>query len=97
MILEIINNYQKLATSVDVIIKSSGYKIGYLQEQMGMDNVSFYNKRKHAKFSTSELKKLFKIIDVEKIEDKILGEMSLEGESTGIISEVEKRELLDAS
>lgn len=80
MIMEIIRDYEVISNSVDKIIKKSGYKIGYLQEQMGMDNVSFYNKRKHGKFSTGELMRLMNIIKVEELEDKILGEMSLEAE-----------------
>jgi len=97
MILETISNYRKINNSVDLIIKKSGYKIAYLYHEMGMDNASFYTKRKHGKFTADELERLFKIIDIEKIEDKVLYEMSLEGEASGIISEEAKREWLDES
>ncbi len=96
MILETIRNYISINRSLDVVIKNSGYKISYLYDQMGMNNNSFYIKRKNGTFSPSELIKLFSIIDLEKLEDKVLIEMSLEGESSGVISESEKRELLDA-
>ncbi len=94
MIIEIINDYQRLSASVDVIIKSSGYKIGYLQKQMGMDNVSFYNKRKHAKFTPGELKKLFEIIDIERLEDKILEEISIECEQSETLDAAATKEAL---
>ena len=80
MILETIKNYVSINQNVDIIIKKSGYKVSYLYEQMGMDNNSFYLKRKNGKFTPSELMKLFAIIDVEKLEDKVLLEMSLEAE-----------------
>jgi len=56
-----------LSSNVDKIIKASGYEIGFIHKQMGMDNVSFYTKRKYGKFTIDELENLFKIIDIEKI------------------------------
>lgn len=94
MIIETIKNYMSINDNVDLIIKKSGYKISYLYEQMGMDNNSFYIKRKKGTFTPDQLMKLFEIIDLEKLEDKILGEMSIEDQKDGIISEEEKRELL---
>ena len=80
MIIETIKNYVSINNSIDLIIKKSGYKVSYIYEQMGMDNNSFYMKRKHGKFTAKELMKLFTIIDIEKLEDKVLGEMSLDAE-----------------
>ena len=94
MIIETIKNYISINDNIDLIIKKSGYKISYLYEQMGMDNHSFYIKRKKGNFTPDQLMKLFEIIDLEKLEDKILGEMSIEDQKDGIISEEEKRELL---
>lgn len=95
MILDIVNQYRILSKNIDPIIKMSGLKIGHLQREMGMDNVTFYTRRKHGKFSIDELERLLKIIDIEKLEDKILMEMSLEGEESGVLSDDEKRLLLD--
>lgn len=97
MIIETIKNYMSLNDNVDLIIKKSGYKISYLYEQMGMDNNSFYIKRKKGTFTPDQLMKLFEIIDLEKLEDKILGEMSIEDQKEGIMSEEEKRAWLDES
>ena len=94
MIIETIKNYMSLNDNIDLIIKKSGYKVSYLYEQMGMDSNSFYIKRKKGNFTPDQLMKLFEIIDLEKLEDKILGEMSIEDQKDGIISEEEKRELL---
>jgi len=95
MILDIVNQYRILSQNIDPIIKMSGLKIGHLQKEMGMDNVTFYTRRRYGKFSIDELERLLKIIDVEKLEDKILMEMSLEAEASGRISEDEKKLLLD--
>lgn len=80
MIKEIVQDYRVIAHNIDTLIKVSGYKIKFVQEQMGMDNVSFYNKRKHAKFSIDEIEKLLDILNIDAIEDKILGELSIEAE-----------------
>ena len=94
MIFETIKNYISINQNVDSIIKKSGYKVSYLYKEMGMDNNSFYLKRKRGNFTPEELMKLFSIIDLERLEDKILLEMSIEDQKDGIISEEEKREFL---
>ena len=94
MILETINNYREILKNVDFVIKASGYKIGHLQKEMGMDNASFYTKRKKGKFTVDELERLFTIIDISKLEDKVLGEMSLESEENGVFVDLKKSGLL---
>ena len=80
MIVETVKNYKSITTNIDKLIKASGYKISWIEDQMGMDRVSFYNKRKHNKFSVDEIEKLLSIIRADELEDKVLGEMSLEAE-----------------
>lgn len=86
MILETIQEYKEIAASVDRLIKASGYKIAHVQKEMGMNNASFYQKRKQAKFTPDELQKLFTIINIDKLEDKVLAQMSFEGEKTDSIT-----------
>ena len=69
--LHIIQDYKKLLSSVDTIIKESGYRINYITEKMNMPAVTFYHKRKNAGFTITEMEKLFEIIDTEEIEDTL--------------------------
>ncbi len=80
MISHTIKNYRAITNNIDKLIKASGYKIAWIEEQMGMDRVSFYTKRKQNKFSLDEIEKLMDIIRADELEDKVLGEMSLEAE-----------------
>jgi len=88
MVIDIVNNYKTLIRGIDKLIKISGYKISFIEEKMGMDRVSFYQKRKHNKFSVDEIEKLLGIIRVDELEDKILLEMSLENEKDAEYIEV---------
>jgi len=76
MLIETLNNYASIQKNIDKIIKLSGYKLNYIYDEMGMDATSFLKKRKQGKFTTDELFKLFTVIDVNKIEDKILSQIS---------------------
>lgn len=80
MLIETVKNYQTITHNIDKLIKASGYKISWVEEQMGMDRVSFYNKRKKNKFTAEEVERLLTIIRADELEDKVLGEMSLEAE-----------------
>lgn len=95
MITETVKNYRAITNNIDKLIKVSGYKISWIEEQMGMDRVSFYTKRKQNKFSLDEIEKLMSIIRADELEDKVLGEMSLEAErEEGAISWEEARKAL---
>ena len=95
MIREIVNDYREISANVDRLIKISGYKIGYIQKEMGIDNASFYYKRKKAKFTVDEIETLLDIINIEKMEDKVLGEISLESEKENeTLSRKETKEIL---
>ena len=80
MIVETVKNYRVITNNIDKLIKASGYKITWIESQMGMDRVSFYNKRKNNKFSLDEVEKLLNVLRADELEDKVLGEMSLEAE-----------------
>jgi len=80
MIRETINNYRYLQENVSKLIEISGYRLSFITDKMGMDRTSFYYKRKNSKFTIEELEKLFDVIDIEKLEDEILNEISEEAE-----------------
>ena len=80
MIRELVSDYKKISGGVDRLIKLSGYRIGYVQKEMGINNASFYYKRKQAKFRIEEIERILDIIDIDKLEDKVLLEMGLEAE-----------------
>jgi hypothetical protein len=80
MITETVKNYRIILNSIDNIIEASGYKISWIEEQMGMNRVSFYAKRKSGNFTIDEMEKLVKILKADELEDKILLEMSIENE-----------------
>ena len=90
MVRDAVNNYKKISKNIDRLIKLSGYRIGHVQKEMGIDNASFYYKRKQAKFTVEEIEKLLDIIDIEKLEDKMLAEMSIQDQKEGIMSEEEQ-------
>ena len=77
MILETIKNYDLIRKNIDCIIKKSGYKVSFLYREMEMDNNSFYMKRKNGKFTTNELLKLLEIIDIKRMEKKVIQEINL--------------------
>jgi hypothetical protein len=81
MLLEIVEEYKTIQNNVDLLIKKSGFKLGFVSDKMGMDKTSFYLKRKNANFSLEEIEKLLNIIRANELEDGILAEMSLESES----------------
>ena len=89
MIAETIENYKLIANNIDKIIKCSGYKISHIEKELNMDRVSFYKKRKNGSFSLEEMERLVNILDTEKLEDKILTELSVEGENSDTLSEKE--------
>lgn len=81
MLIETVKNYRLITGNIDKLIEASGYKIKWIEEQMGIDRVSFYNKRKKNKFSEQEIERLLTIIRADELEDKILVELSLEAEN----------------
>ena len=96
MIREIVKDYREISANIDRLIKLSGYKIGYIQKQMGINNASFYYKRKKAKFTVDEIERLLDVINIENLEDKVLGEMSLEAEKENeTLSRKETKEILN--
>lgn len=56
--LEIINNYERLKLNIGYYISISGYKKGYLAEQLGISRIAFYNKEKKGNFTFEQIKKL---------------------------------------
>ena len=94
MISSVVKDYRLIVNNIDALIKASGYKISWIEEQMGMDRVSFYQKRKNKKFSLDEMEKLLAVIHADELEDKVLIEMSLEGEKSGTLSREETKNLL---
>ena len=76
----IVDDYLNLQASVDKLIKLSGYRVDFVADEMGMDRTSFYLKRKKKNFTPAEMKLFLAVIRAEELEDKILGEMSLETE-----------------
>lgn len=76
----IVDDYLALQASVDNLIKLSGYRVEFVADEMGMDRTSFYLKRKKKNFTPAEMKSFLEVIRAEELEDKILGEMSLETE-----------------
>ena len=83
MFTEVVEEYMFLQKNVDKLIKLSGYRIGYITDNLGMDKTSFYLKRKNANFSPEEFQKLLMIIRADDLEDKVLLKMSLEDEKEG--------------
>lgn len=96
MITSIVDNYLSLQSNVDNLIKASGYRIEFVANEMGMDRTSFYLKRKKKNFTPQEIKSFLTVIRADELEDKILAQLSVEDQKDGIISETEKRVLLDA-
>lgn len=76
----IVDNYLTLQASVDKLIKISGYRVEFVADQMGMDRTSFYLKRKKKNFTPEEMISFLTVIRADELEDKFLGEMSLEAE-----------------
>ena len=76
----IVDNYLTLQSSVDKLIKISGYRVEFVADQMGMDRTSFYLKRKKKNFTPEEMKSFLAVIGADELEDKVLGQMSLEAE-----------------
>ncbi len=82
MITETIKNYKIITDNIDSLIKASGYKITWIEDQMGMNRISFYHKRKNNKFTLNEIERLVSIIRADELEDKVLLEMSIENEKS---------------
>jgi|GEM_PF-3715243 len=80
MISSIVDNYISLQSSVDNLIKASGYRVEFIAEKMGMNRTSFYLKRKKQNFTPIEMRDFLTAIRADELEDKILVEMSLEAE-----------------
>ena len=76
----IVDDYLNLQASVDKLIKISGYRVDFVADQMGMDRTSFYLKRKKKNFTPEEMKSFLAVIRADELEDKVLGQMSLEAE-----------------
>jgi len=85
MLTETIRAYKHLTSNIDAIIKASGYKLEFLQREMNMDRVTFYRKRKKGTFTADEIERLFEIMDVDRLEDRILAKLSEEGEKSGFV------------
>ena len=83
MFTEVVEEYELIQKNIDKIIERSGYRLGYISDNLGMDKTSFYLKRKNASFSPAELKRLLLIIKADDLEDEILLKMSLEAEKEG--------------
>lgn len=83
MLTETIKNYKFLAKNVDKIIEVSGFRKDYIMKELQMDRTSFYKKRKEAKFTVDEMERLFEIINVDRLEDKILAQLSEDAEKEG--------------
>lgn len=80
MISSVVDDYLMLQASVDQLIKVTGYRVEFVADQMGMDRTSFYLKRKNKNFTPKEMKSFLQAIRADELEDKVLGEMSLEAE-----------------
>ena len=76
----IVDDYLSLQASVDKLIKLSGYRVEFVADKMGMDRTSFYLKRKKKNFTPAEMKSFLAVIRADELEDKVLGQMSLEAE-----------------
>ena len=91
MLIQIVKDYRMIYENLDKLIKLSGFRVPWIQEQMGMSDRVFYNRRKNMNFSFHELENLLTIIRTEEILEEKLLEMS---ENAGNLSEKEKRVLL---
>ena len=69
MPLQIMNDFKILLKNIDKIIDSSGYKLDYIQKQLGLTRITFYRKRKEGTFTMKEAEQIFKIIGEERVQE----------------------------
>lgn len=94
MLYDLVTEYEMMCKHVSDIIGKTGYKMDYVREQLGYSRVGWYKKRKAANFNPAELKKLFKLIRVEEMEDKIFGELLEKSKLSGKLNEKETKALI---
>ena len=93
--IEVVKEYRYLLNHIDGLIKKSGYKIDYLQSQLGISRASFWKKWKNGKFTIDEMEKLAALIFNEKQEDEHLAEL-ISNEDAEFLGCEESRKIIDA-
>jgi hypothetical protein len=73
--LEIIKDYQALRANLGALINESGYKGTFLSEQIGMPQPMFVVKKKKSTWTDTEMEKILKIIENERINDIFLAQV----------------------
>lgn len=61
---KIVSDYKTLCAEIADIVESSGFKIDFVCDKIGLSRMGFYKKRKTGTFKPDELAKLLQIIDV---------------------------------
>jgi uncharacterized protein YwgA len=72
MILETVNNYEKLVMNIGQLIEVSGYRNDYVAKKLGLTNVNFSAKKNRKTFTVEEIKKIATIIDNEDVNDFLM-------------------------
>lgn len=70
--LEIVENYVALKRQMAALIDMSGYKNAFLAEQMGVDALTFSEKKQNVSWTEEEMQKLLTIIENDALEDAFL-------------------------
>jgi hypothetical protein len=73
------------------IIEKSGIKSDYVRQRLGYSRPGWYKKRKLGNFSPEELEKIFKIIHIEDLEDRVLSDMMKSAKRSRVLTEKETK------
>jgi hypothetical protein len=73
--IEIVLEYQKLRSSMSLLIEKSGYKNAFLAEKIGIPASNFSIKKQRASWTENEVTAILQIIENEEIEDFYLGKI----------------------
>ncbi len=96
MLIEIVSEYKAMCMNVAEIIDKTGYKVDFVRQKLGYSRPGWYKKRKTGNFSPEELAEIFKIIRVEELEDKALGEILDKSKLSGRLTEKETKNMIDS-
>lgn len=71
--INIVSNYENLISGLPKLIKNSKFKTEFFIRELGLTEPTFYRKLKDVKFEVQEVKKITKILEIEKeIDHKIM-------------------------
>jgi hypothetical protein len=61
---DIVQDYKKIVSNMDVMIKKSGYKPSFIADSLKLSRSAFYAKRKTNNFTVEEVGKIVELLSV---------------------------------